>query len=149
MELCLGNKLGILHVHQILRVQALCCKFTVAEYADLPFPVRQVLQADPPDFMGRAHGNVIQCPAADAVIFTDEFRIAGAVVAFSLILFQRLAHGVPAGRPEVSCFLIPQVDIPAGLVKLIEGIAQDSSRGAALDKAVASGVHRYDGTVIR
>ena len=70
-------------------------------------------------------------------------------MAFALIGIQGLGHRLPAGGPEIPGFFIPQVDIPAGLVKLVEGIAQDPACGTALDKAVSAGVHSDDGTVIR
>ena len=149
VELRPRDELGVLHVHQVLGIEALRCELRIAEDGDLPRPVRQVLQGDAPDLMGRTHGDIVQGAAADPVVLADEFRIARAVVAFSLVLIQRLLHRFPAGGPEFPGLLIAQIDIPAGLIKLIEYIAEDPPGCAALDEAVSAGIHRDDGAVIR
>ena len=143
------DELCVLHVHQVLGVKALRRQFRVSEYADLPRPVGQVLHADPPNLMSRAHGTIIHRTAPDPVVFTDEFGIARPVVAFGFILVQRLPDRLPAGAPEVTRLFIPQIDIPSGFVKLIEGIAEDPSGGPALDEAVSAGVYRNNRAVIR
>ena len=149
MEFGPGDKLRILHVHQVLGVEAFGGKLRIAEHADLPRTVCHVLQGDPPYFMGGTHRHIVQRPAADSVVLAHEFRIAGTVVAFRLILLQRLFYRLPAGAPEISGFLIPQVDIPARFIKLVECIPQDPSGSSALHKAVSAGIHRNDRTVIR
>ena len=99
--------------------------------------------------MGGSHRHIIQGFAADSVVFAHKFRIAGAMVAFRPVLFQRLFHRFPAGTPEITGFFIAQVNIPARLIKLVEGIPQDPAGRAALHKTVSAGVHCDDGAVIR
>ena len=149
MEFRLRNELSILHVHQVLGIKTLRRQFGITEHSNLPRPVRQVLHRDPPHLMGRAHGNIVQDPAADPVILADNLRIARAMVTFGLVFFQRLRHRLPAGGPEVTRLLIPQIDIPARLIKLIEGIPQNPPGSTALDKAVSPGIHRYNRAVFR
>ena len=149
MEFRLGDELRVLHVHQVLGIEAFGRELGISEYADLPRPVRQVLQCNRPYFMRRPHGHIVQGPAPDSLVFAHEFRIACSVVALGFVLVQGLADRLPAGAPEVPGFFVPQVDIPAGLIKLVKCITEDSSSRAALHKAVAAGIHRDDRAVVR
>ena len=149
VEFRLRDELRILHVHQVLGIEAFGRQLGIAEYADLSGLVRQVLQADPPDLMGRSHGDIIQGLAADPVVLADDLRIAGAVMAFRFILLQRFGHRLPAGGPEIAGLFIPQVDISSGLVKLVERIPEDPSGSPALDETVSAGIGCHDCTVFR
>ena len=149
VELGHGDELGVLHVHQILGIEAVGGEFAVAEHADLPGRIARVGHLKPPDLVGRVHGHVVQGLGFDAVIGGFDLRIAGAVAGDGFKCFQRLFHRPPGGGPEIARFLVPQIDVAARLVELVEHIAQDAPRRAGLDEAVAPGVLGHDGAVIR
>ena len=60
-----------------------------------------------------------------------------------------LFHRAPGSRPEIAVRFVAQIHIPAGLIELVEGVAQDTAGCTGLDKAVAAGILRHDGTVRR
>ena len=149
VELGDGDELGVLHVHQILGVEALGGELTVAEHANLPRLVARIGNSQPPDLVGSVQGHVIQRLGRDTVIFAFDLGVAGAVAGDGVVFLQILFHGPPGGRPEIAAVLVAQIDIAARLVKLVEHIAQDAARRAGLDEAVAARVLGHDGAVLR
>ena len=97
--------------------------------------------------MGGVQGDVIQGFGPYAAVQGFDFGIGGAVTADGFILFQGLFRGTPGGGPEIAAFVVPQVDIPAGLVELVEHIPENPSGGAGLDEGIAAGVLGDDGAV--
>ena len=147
MEFGDGDELGVLHIHQILSVEGFGGQLAVAEQADFPLFVPRVLHLHPPYLVGGVQGHVIQRLGFDAVIARFDLGIGRAVAGDGLKLIQRLFNGPPGGAPEIAAFLVPQVHVPARLVKLIEHIAQDAPCRAGFDEAVAAGVLGDDGAV--
>ena len=148
MEFRAGDELGVLHVHQVLLVIAFGGQLAVAEDGQLARLAARVAHLQPPDLMGRALRHVIQRVGGDARVLGADLGIGGAVAAAGLEAVQRLFHRPPAGGPEIAGFVVPQVDIAARLVELVEHIAQDAPGGAGLDEAVAAGVLRDDRAVL-
>ena len=115
--------------------------------SEVPWAV--VFNGDTPHFVGGIHGNIIQRLAFNVGIFTDKFGIGGTMMAFRLILIQRLGHRTPGSGPEIAAFFIAQVHIAARFIKLIEHITQNTAGSTGLDEAVTTGIDGNDGAVGR
>ena len=99
--------------------------------------------------MGGVQRHIIEHPAFDVPIGGFDLGIGGAVAGDGMIVGQGLFHRAPGSGPEIAVRLVAQIDIAAGLVELVEGVAQDAAGRAGLDKAVAAGVLGDDGAVLR
>ena len=144
-----GDELGVLQVDGVLLIVAFGGELAVGENGKLPGPVGAVGNLHPPDLVSGAKGHIVQYPAGDACVHAFHLGIAGAVAGYGVEVMKGLFHRPPRGRPVVAVFIVPQVHIAAGLVKLVEGIAQDTACRAGLDKAVAAGILGDDGAVFR
>ena len=145
----IGDELGILEVDQILLVVALGGQLAVGHGGDGAHLVRIVGDLHAPDLMGGVHGHIVQHLGLDARILALDLRVGGAVAGDGLVLIQGLFHRTPGGRPVVAVLVVPQVDIAAGLVELVEGVAQDTAVGAGLDEGIAAGILGHDSAVLR
>ena len=135
-----GNELGILQVDQVLLVIGLGGQLTVGHGGDGAHLVGGVGDLHAPDLMGGVHRDIIQHGGLDAGVLRFDLRVGGAVAGDGLVLVEGLFHRTPGGRPVITAFVVPQVHIAAGLVKLVEHVAQDAAVGAGLHKGIAAGV---------
>ena len=144
-----ADEKGILEVHLVLLVVAVIGKFRIAGQGQAAGPVRVIGDGEGPDFIGLALRHIVNCLGGDACIACLHPGVAHAVAALDLVIFQVLGHRLPRGRPEVPAVVIPQIDVPARLVKLVEHIPEHPAVGARPLKAVAAGVVGDDGAVGR
>ena len=140
---------GILQIHLVLLVVVVVGEFRVARQGQFPGGVGGVGHRQLPHFMGAVLGHIVDRFGVDARIVGEHPGVAHAVAAFAGVVLQVLAHRLPGSRPEIPAGVVPQVEVPAGAVELVEDVAQDAAVGAGLGKAVAAGVVGDDGAVLR
>ena len=82
------------------------------------------------------------------IVVSRNFCISDAVTTFALIYIKFFSDRLPGSRPVIVGFVVTDIDVASGLVKIIEDVAQDSSVCTRLCKAVAACVVRDDSTVL-
>src|SRR5699024_9851054 len=150
---CLGqvaaDEEGVLQVDLVLLVVAVVGELGVTGQGQAAGAVRLVGHRQGPDLIGLAPGHIVGGLRGDAGIARLHFGVAHAVAALAPVSVQRLCHRLPGGGPVVAAGIVPQIEVAAGLVELVEHIPQDPAVGAGPGKAVASRMVGDDGAVLR
>ena len=147
LEQCARDKQRILQVYLVLLIIAVVRELGVTGNAQVSDSIRAVLYFDTPDFVLLVQRNVIERLRMDSGVVRQDFRVAGAVAAFALVLVQRFPHGLPGGRPVIGGLVVPDIDVTPRSVSVVEHIAQDPAIGAGAHEAVAARVARDQGAV--
>ena len=140
---------GILEVDLILLVVAVVGELSIACQGQAAVPVRVIGDGEGPDFISFALGHIVDGLGGDVCIAGFHPGVAHAVAALDLVVVQVFSHRLPGSGPEISALIIPQIDIPARLVKLVEHIPENPAVGTRPLEAVAAGVVGDDGAVGR
>ena len=135
-----GDEQGVLQIYLIHLIVAVVGEFGVTGEGQISGVVTVVGDGQSPNLILGIQGHIVQRLGVDAGIVRIHPGVAHAVAALRLVLLQRLAHGHPGRGPEIPAVVVPDVQIPTRLVKVIEHIAQDASVGAGGGEAVAAGV---------
>ena len=90
--------------------------------------------------MLRVKRNIVKRLRMDSRIIGHNLCVGRSVAAFAFVFAQVFSDRLPRRGPIIFCVVVPDVNVPSGLVKIVEHIAQDSSVGAGLGKAVAASV---------
>ena len=140
---------GVLQVDLVLLVVAVVGELGVTGQGQAAGAVRLVGHRQGPDLIGLAPGHIVGGLRGDAGIARLHFGVAHAVAALAPVGVQRFCHRLPGGGPVVAAGIVPQIEVAAGLVELVEHIPQDPAVGAGPGKAVASRMVGDDGAVLR
>ena len=135
-----GNEQGILQIHLIHLVVAVVGEFRVAGEGQIAGFITVVGDGQCPDLILGIQRHIVKGFGADAGIVRAHPGVAHAVTALRFVQIQGLAHRHPGGRPEIPAVVVPDVQIPSGLVEVIEDIPQNPSVGAGGGETVAAGV---------
>ena len=102
-----------------------------------------------PHLIGFAQRNIVEGPGGDAVIICSHTGIAHTVAAFTFITVQIFAHWLPGGRPVIFRFVVTNVKVSSGLIKVIEYVTENSSVSAGFCKTISACIIGNDCSVIR
>ena len=145
----LGDVLGVLEVQGILQQAPLGRELAEREHAQPARTLAGVRDRQPPvlEVLLQRHEVCRHCP--DTAPLALDHRVAEAETRGGPVLVERLAHGLPCGRPEVAAVAVAQVKLAAGHVHRhgVVAVPQETPRRRRAREAVAAGVVGDDGAV--
>ena len=132
-------KKRILQIYLILFVIVVICKFRIPGKCKLTGQISDWSgDSKSPDFMGLPERNIIVGLGMYAGIFSEHSCVTHTVTAVALVGSQIFSYRLPRSGPVVSGYIVSDIEVSSGLIKLIENISQDTSVCTGFCKAVSA-----------
>jgi hypothetical protein len=149
-ERALHDEERVLEVDQVLGRVPLVRELAVCECRKLPGLVGGVGDLEPPILELLPERDEIGRLRRDARVFRRDDGIRRPMPADRLVFIERFPHRLPGHRPVVGRLVVPEIEVPAGLVHRdgVESEAHEASLCPGLVEAVPAGVVRDDGPVL-